>query len=65
MENWKLFGYGELPEWNTIVEIMEKYKTETIQKVFYGSEDHLNPDKTIPNIVKSGKIGKKLLWKKI
>ena len=65
MTGWNTFGYGDCyPEWNSIILIREKDKPEEIQKVFYGSEMTKNPDHTIPNITKCGKIGLKLQWKK-
>jgi len=63
MTGWYHFGYGDYPAWNTVIEIMVKGNSESIQKVFYGSEEDKNLDKSIPNIVKSGKVGLKLLWR--
>jgi hypothetical protein len=63
MTGWNSFGDGyEYPEWNSLIYIKTKNESE-IQRVFYGSEEDKNPDKSIPNIVKCGKIGLKLQWK--
>lgn len=60
---WNTFGFGfEYPEWNSLIYIKEK-NTDEIQRVFYGSEDDKNPDKSIKNITKCGKIGLKLQWR--
>lgn len=65
MTGWYHFGYGDYPPWNTVIEIMVKNEPNSIQKVFYGSEEDKNLDKSIPNIAKSGKVGFKLLWREI
>ena len=61
MSEWHTFGCGEYPDFNTLIFVRQK-GAEEVQRVFYGSESDKNPDKSIPNIVKCGKIGLKLQW---
>lgn len=65
MTGWHTFGYGDYPSWNGMIKIMIKGDPKSIQKVFYGSEEDKNLDKSIPNIAKCGKVGLKLLWREI
>jgi hypothetical protein len=63
MDDWHTFGDGfKYPDWNTLIYIKQK-EGKDIQRVFYGSEESKNPDPSIPNITKCGKIGLKLQWK--
>lgn len=63
MTYWVSFSTGIYPDINTVIEIMEKGNLNSIQTVFYGFEEN-RIDKSIPNIVKSGKVGLKILWRK-
>jgi len=65
MNEWIQFSSETLPKWNTIIEIMKKDEPQTVKKVFYGSEDSKNLDKSVDNINKSGMVGIKLLWRNL